>query len=217
MEETSAASQIIEKYVQSYRKRCHSNWCSFYLLWDNGHRSVWIYKYAHKPMLKRENLPSFRFLPHTLPPLAHHYRLLSYWYYMQSSNERICPHRMNVCVCNFFPSNSGTHKRKQAQKKRTLFSYMDLSIAMFSYQTHWVVNWQKILLSGRLFLLLSLVHHRISCLRLWLLGTRLHETRSFMHVYSFITFVCNYAILTESSSSCHCIMPLCRLKWTNFE
>lgn len=117
----------------------------------------------------------------------------------------------------FFPSNSGTHKRKQAQKNRTLFSHIDLSIAMFSYQTHWLVNWQKILLSGCFFVLLSLVHHRISCLRLWLLGTRLHETLSFMHVYSFITFVCNYAILTESSSSCHCITPLCRLKWTNFE
>lgn len=156
-------------------------------------------------MLKRENLPSFRFLPPSLPPLAHHYRLLSYWYYMQSSNERICPHRMNVCVCNFFPSNSGTHKRKQAQKKRTLFSYMDLSIAMFSYQTHWVVNWQKMLLSGRFFC------YYLSCIiesHVWDYDCSELVCMKLSRSCTFIRLLHSYAIMRYSRNLAHRVIVL---------
>lgn len=119
--------------------------------------------------------------------LAHHYRLLSYWSNMQSSNERICPHwRMCACVIFFqFRYIQQKTSTKEEEKERTLFLYIVIFCNVL------ISN----ILNSKLAKYCYLFFYYLSCLSNLmfeiLIARNSFAWNSFI-VCTFITFACNY-------------------------
>lgn len=130
IKEAPATSQTMEKYVQSYRKLCHSNWCSFELLWDNDYASIWIY------ILQKHTDSDWK-CHHISLPLCRSCSRLSHIITVCCHIDKICRVRMNgyvhigececgcVCVCDFFPRIPV----RTYTKEQNSFSYRNILIA----------------------------------------------------------------------------------------
>lgn len=211
IKEASATSQTMEKYVQSYRKLCHSNWCSFELLWDNDYASIWIY------ILQKHTDSDWK-CHHISLPLCRACSRLSHIITVCCHIDKICRVRMSgyvhigececgcVCVCDFFPRIPVCTYTKEQNS----FSYRNILIA----NTLNSKLAKKSVLLSRIFCFISRAY-RIT--HVWDYDCSelvcMNEALAIVHVYYI-----HVQLLTEFSSSCHCIiMPLFRLQLTNFE
>lgn len=125
IKEAPATSQTMEKYVQSYRKLCHSNWCSFELLWDNDYASIWIYilqKHTDSDW-KWEYAIIYRFLFAALAlasrtSLPFVVTLIKYAEFEWTDMSTLENVSAGVCACVIF---SLEFRYVRTQKSRTLF------------------------------------------------------------------------------------------------